>query len=47
VLVRYFYQGIVAKRQGSLYWNSAFRSEAQGDFLADAAGGAGDDSDFA
>ncbi len=25
VLVRYFYQGIVAKRQGSLHWNSAFR----------------------
>lgn len=25
VLVRYFYQGTVAKRQGSLYWNSAFR----------------------
>ena len=25
VLVRYFYQGEVAKRQGSLYWNNAFR----------------------
>ncbi len=25
VLVRYFYQGVVAKRQGSLYWNNAFR----------------------
>ena len=25
VLVRYFYEGVVAKRQGSLYWNSAFR----------------------
>jgi crotonobetainyl-CoA:carnitine CoA-transferase CaiB-like acyl-CoA transferase len=25
VLVRYFYQGVVAKRQGSLLWNSAFR----------------------
>jgi crotonobetainyl-CoA:carnitine CoA-transferase CaiB-like acyl-CoA transferase len=25
VLVRYFYQGVVAKRQGSLYWNGAFR----------------------
>lgn len=25
VLVRYFYGGTVAKRQGSLYWNSAFR----------------------
>jgi crotonobetainyl-CoA:carnitine CoA-transferase CaiB-like acyl-CoA transferase len=25
VLVRYFYQGEVAKRQGSLYWNGAFR----------------------
>jgi crotonobetainyl-CoA:carnitine CoA-transferase CaiB-like acyl-CoA transferase len=25
VLVRYFYQGVVAKRQGSLHWNSAFR----------------------
>ena len=25
VLVRYFYQGIVAKRQGSLHWNNAFR----------------------
>ena len=25
VLVRYFYQGRVAKRQGSLHWNSAFR----------------------
>ena len=24
VLVRYFYQGVVAKRQGSLHWNSAF-----------------------
>jgi len=24
-LVRYFYQGEVAKRQGSLYWNNAFR----------------------
>jgi benzylsuccinate CoA-transferase BbsE subunit len=24
VLVRYFYQGVVAKRQGSLYWNGAF-----------------------
>ncbi len=25
VLVRYFYEGVIAKRQGSLYWNSAFR----------------------
>ncbi len=25
VLVRYFYQGVVARRQGSLHWNSAFR----------------------
>ncbi len=25
VLVRYFHEGTVAKRQGSLYWNSAFR----------------------
>ncbi len=25
VLVRYLYEGIVAKRQGSLYWNNAFR----------------------
>ena len=25
VLVRYFYEGVVAKRQGSIYWNSAFR----------------------
>jgi len=25
VLVRYFYQGDVAKRQGSLHWNNAFR----------------------
>ncbi len=25
VLTRYFYQGVVAKRQGSLYWNNAFR----------------------
>jgi crotonobetainyl-CoA:carnitine CoA-transferase CaiB-like acyl-CoA transferase len=25
VLVRYFYQGVVAKRQGSLHWNGAFR----------------------
>ena len=25
VLVRYFYEGLVAKRQGSLHWNSAFR----------------------
>ncbi len=25
VLVRYFYQGVVANRQGSLHWNSAFR----------------------
>ena len=25
VLVRYFYQGAVAKRQGSLHWNNAFR----------------------
>jgi len=25
VLVRYFYQGVVAKRRGSLYWNGAFR----------------------
>jgi crotonobetainyl-CoA:carnitine CoA-transferase CaiB-like acyl-CoA transferase len=25
VLVRYFYEGIVAERQGSLHWNSAFR----------------------
>ncbi len=25
VLVRYFYEGTVAKRQGSLYWNNAFR----------------------
>jgi benzylsuccinate CoA-transferase BbsE subunit len=24
VLVRYFYQGVVAKRRGSLYWNDAF-----------------------
>jgi crotonobetainyl-CoA:carnitine CoA-transferase CaiB-like acyl-CoA transferase len=25
VLVRYFYQGMVAKRQGGLYWSNAFR----------------------
>ena len=25
VLVRYFYEGAVAERQGSLYWNGAFR----------------------
>ena len=25
VLVRYFYRGVVAKRQGSLHWNNAFR----------------------
>ena len=25
VLVRYFYEGAVAKRQGSLHWNNAFR----------------------
>jgi crotonobetainyl-CoA:carnitine CoA-transferase CaiB-like acyl-CoA transferase len=25
VLVRYFYQGVVAKRRGSLHWNGAFR----------------------
>ena len=25
VLVRYFYEGVVAQRQGSLHWNSAFR----------------------
>jgi len=25
VLVRYFYEGVVAKRQGSLHWNNAFR----------------------
>ncbi|MFC2051317.1 CaiB/BaiF CoA transferase family protein [Chloroflexota bacterium] len=25
VLVRYLYEGVVAKRQGSLYWNNAFR----------------------
>jgi len=25
VLVRYFYEGTVAKRQGSLHWNNAFR----------------------
>jgi len=25
VLVRYFYEGVVAKRQGGLYWNNAFR----------------------
>jgi benzylsuccinate CoA-transferase BbsE subunit len=25
VLVRYFYQGVIAKRQGSLHWNNAFR----------------------
>ena len=25
VLVRYFYEGLVAKRQGSLHWNNAFR----------------------
>jgi len=25
VLARYFYEGVVAKRQGSLYWNNAFR----------------------
>jgi benzylsuccinate CoA-transferase BbsE subunit len=24
-LVRYFYEGVVAKRQGSLHWNNAFR----------------------
>lgn len=24
-LVRYFYQGVVAERQGGLYWNNAFR----------------------
>ena len=26
VLVRYFYEGVVARRQGSLYWNNAFRT---------------------
>jgi len=26
VLVRYFYQGVVAKRQGGLYWSNAFRT---------------------
>ena len=25
VLVRHFYEGVVAKRRGSLYWNNAFR----------------------
>jgi crotonobetainyl-CoA:carnitine CoA-transferase CaiB-like acyl-CoA transferase len=25
VLVRYFYEGLVSKRQGSLHWNNAFR----------------------
>ncbi|MFC2005378.1 CaiB/BaiF CoA transferase family protein [Chloroflexota bacterium] len=25
VLVRYFYEGVIAKRQGSLHWNNAFR----------------------
>ncbi|MBI2831928.1 MAG: CoA transferase [Chloroflexi bacterium] len=25
VMVRYFYEGVAARRQGSLYWNSAFR----------------------
>ena len=25
ILVRYFYEGLVAKRQGSLHWNNAFR----------------------
>ena len=25
VLVRYFYQGVVARRRGSLHWNNAFR----------------------
>ena len=25
VLVRYFYEGVVAERQGSLHWNNAFR----------------------
>ncbi len=25
VLVRYFYEGVVAKRQGGLHWNNAFR----------------------
>lgn len=25
VLVRYFYEGVVAKRRGNLYWNNAFR----------------------
>ena len=25
VLVRYYYEGLVAKRQGSLHWNNAFR----------------------
>jgi benzylsuccinate CoA-transferase BbsE subunit len=25
VLVRYFYEGVVAQRRGSLYWNNAFR----------------------
>jgi benzylsuccinate CoA-transferase BbsE subunit len=25
VLVRYFYEGVVSKRQGSLHWNNAFR----------------------
>ncbi|TET26131.1 MAG: CoA transferase [Dehalococcoidia bacterium] len=25
VLVRYFYQGVIARRQGSLHWNNAFR----------------------
>jgi len=25
ILVRYFYEGVVAKRQGDIHWNSAFR----------------------
>jgi benzylsuccinate CoA-transferase BbsE subunit len=25
VLVRYFYEGVIAQRRGSLYWNNAFR----------------------
>ena len=25
ILVRYFYEGVVARRQGSLHWNNAFR----------------------
>ncbi len=31
ILVRYFYEGVIAKRQGSLYWNNAFHVFPCGD----------------